>query len=938
MASRPRQRGGRAAARRKVNGSRIALIVIIGLLLLAVLLLVLWLAVFRKPSRSTDIGDTIVVDMTSPENEEYGRIYHHPLEETHIAEKDGIAFVDNEILVVAASGVNREQIASLAEQYNAEIVGEIEVSGDYQLQLDEVRTLDALNVMAEQLDSEDSIASASLNYVFSVSAQSAKEEQHAGFFYGEKWQNDLQDYNDNSGKSWGIEAINTFDAWNVLAEYADQVQPVRVGLIDTGFDIGHEDLGFAETFYDNGMNGLNTPDKDKDHGTHVAGTMAANADDTTGICGVYPYGRGRLYGVVNCGEYGALQYNDNIFSEMESFAELLVRDVKVINSSRGATFKKDLKGKNEEEKRAWWIEELPNSRNPEETCLIGDFLNRMLQKGYDFVIVSAAGNNSSKKTGHLESRYCSVYNYMDPELFPDVYDRIIVVGAINKNFNIAAFSNGGERTDIYAPGSAIYSTLPGNTWFTLNSANYMRGTSMASPHVAGAAAIVWSVNPSLTGSEVKEIICASRSSREIYDVSDYKSNTPCYLLDAGLAARTAAEWTVTENPKSPQNGGLLGCVYEKQRYDQGWGVEYACITLTEATSGKVVTDKTDRFGEFEIMAPEGDYYMTITADGYEDYAWRDGKETLHIANEGITYVGEDILMNRLTDSEMSVSVVATIPDTEEHYYEILKMNNITGKQAIQICKERNGYLAHIENDKENNLLSTMLDSYSIQYAFFGYSDEDEEGVWKWLDGAEPSDDDYTHWRTGEPNNEKELEHYSALYPDGSWNDEKFDKESFGDGVYVICEYGTNPDDNPFRGEYEGHTYELFEEELSWTDAQIRCHEMGGHLATIHSSGEQVFLTRLMKASEKENFWLGGHYLHTQPYPKWVWVDNSLWSYENWEEDQPDCLNGVEFYLRIKNRDHVYEEWTAYDGKWNDTAESGDEEVPLSTFGFICEWD
>ena len=100
-----------------------------------------------------------------------------------------------------------------------------------------------------------------------------------------------------------------------------------------------------------------------------------------------------------------------------------------------------------------------------------------------------------------------------------MYDRIIVVGAVDALLNITKYSDGGPRVDIYAPGGdedaqltagilapgnlfnfAIFSTLPDNQY------GHMGGTSMAAPHVAGVAAMVWSANNTLTGSQVKRIL------------------------------------------------------------------------------------------------------------------------------------------------------------------------------------------------------------------------------------------------------------------------------------------------------------------------------------------------------------------------------------------------------------------------------------------------
>ena len=76
---------------------------------------------------------------------------------------------------------------------------------------------------------------------------------------------------------------------------------------------------------------------------------------------------------------------------------------------------------------------------------------------------------------------------------------------------IADYSNYGERVDIIAPGTSIYSCTYYSAFGFIPTSDYgyMDGTSMAAPHVAGVAANVWSLNPELTGAEVKNVLCSS---------------------------------------------------------------------------------------------------------------------------------------------------------------------------------------------------------------------------------------------------------------------------------------------------------------------------------------------------------------------------------------------------------------------------------------------
>lgn len=633
-------------------------------LVLAILALVIALILPYFKDSSNVLSNTMVVDMTQKNaNSEFGFLYHTPISEEHIAEENGIKFIDNEILIVVKDGTHREQVVELSENYNAEIVGEIEITGDYQLRFNNITDNNELLTIVEKLNDEDVVETAILNYVSEISEAKQTEERN-GFYYGKKWQGDLQNFNDVKGKSWGIEAIDALGAWDKLCYTSRKIEPVKVGIIDGGFDVNHEDLNYAEVFYDNGANGLNS--LGKDHGTHVSGTIAAKNNDTTGICGVYPYGDGRLYGVshggnVKNGGVNAYSENGNYWSSVMSmkiaYSELIVRNVKVINQSQGFNYytydyfkKKNFLGVESIDYYAlktWW-EDTTNFSNDIETAKIfADFLNRMLQKGYDFVIVSAAGNDSDNSIGHLDCRYSSWLNMIRAEDYPDVYDRIIVVGAVNQKMQISNFSNGGDRVDIYAPGSDIYSTIPNNKYMKKS------GTSMAAPHVAGVAAMVWSANNSLTGAQVKEAICHRGNMR----------CTSCKMLDAFTAVEYALGEDDNGTNTNASNGGILCYVVEYA--DEDKKITNANVIVTNTQTGDVFSTNTDELGHFEIMVPEGKYSLKVTASGYEDYIWPDGnnfQNPIIVKNEGINYLDDWIKMKKIARENFQLSVFALEAD------------------------------------------------------------------------------------------------------------------------------------------------------------------------------------------------------------------------------------------------------------------------------------
>ena len=636
--------------------------VFIAISFVAVIGLAIILLTSSKKVNTTTIQ---TVDMTNPDKtSEYGAIYYNPVDENHIislSNNDYVKYIDNEILIVVKQGTAKDEVNSLCESYGFDIVGEIEITGDYQLKAPDAMSESDITEMVEKLKSEGVIESASLNYVSEISP-SKQTEECDGFYYGQKWQGDLQNFNDAKGKSWGLEAISTIGAWDKLTHTSRTIKPVKVGVVDNGFDVNHEDLAFAEVFYDNGANGLQA--QTNEHGTHVCGIIAAKNNDTTGICGIYPYGDGRLYGVSHGGntKYGGVNsYSENgnfwssVMSMKIAYSELIVRNVKVINQSQGFNYYQSFKKKNfigweyidYSALKAWWEDSSNFTSDIETAKIFASFLDRMLQKGYDFVIVCTAGNDSDKSIGHLDCRYNSWNNLIRREDYPDVYDRIIVVGSVNQKMEISSSSNGGDRVDIYAPGEDIYSTWPGNRY------KKDSGTSMAAPHVAGVAAMVWSANNSLTGAEVKEAITRRWSGR----------CTSCHMVDAYMAVSYALGEEDTGNDSNAEYGGVMCYVVDKVREDK---IVDANVVLINIDTGEEYSAVTDALGHFEIMLPEGNYSLKVTADGFEDYEWPDGnnyQNPIVVRNEGINYLDDWIKMTRIGKEEIQLNVFAIDTDT-----------------------------------------------------------------------------------------------------------------------------------------------------------------------------------------------------------------------------------------------------------------------------------
>lgn len=666
---------------KKKKGKRIFIVLLSVIILLAILFVVFWF--FLK--------DKIFDKAGSPEGP--GQIYFEETEKKHIKELEDIEnvwYADNEILLTAKEGTSYKNIEKLAEKYEAEIVGWIEITGDYQLRVNKTYKLKQLERKCDEIAEEEIVENAYINY-FTLSDTDAdkipKDLNVSGIYVGNEWSEDFWTV-DNDGKSWNLEAVRCPMAWSLLQECKAQERAVKVGVIDGGFDGDHEDLKFSELFYNN-----NTDADDMIHGTHVAGTFAASADDTTGICGAYPYGKNNLYGVSTSGikkyEENGYYMTSTLYNKI-ALAELILRDVKVINTSLNNS-RERVRIISEKEEN-WEIEEEILQR---ESDVIGDFLDRLYKKGYDFLIVSSAGNINDQNYTRLEARYNSFLNYIDKNDYKDVYNRILVVGALDSSFEIASYSNEGIRTDIFAPGGdskiSIYSTVPGNKYQGL------AGTSMATPLVSGIAADIWTMNNLLTGADVKRIICAA---------DNYSDLTDAPMIDAYNCILEAwIEYYKDDNHNNekksdPQNGAVMSFTVDE---NTNAPLKNVTVTAVNVKTGKEYSDISDISGHFELILPEGTYTIKASAPeelGYDEYFWPGTEKSkaheITIKNGNVNYLADGqglesseigwIKMktsyNWLVRPEIEADNIISYPYTSAsfsgNFCSVLKKNNLYG--------------------------------------------------------------------------------------------------------------------------------------------------------------------------------------------------------------------------------------------------------------------
>ena len=240
---------------------------------------------------------------------------------------------------------------------------------------------------------------------------------------------DVQMHTMDQTVPWGINMIGA-----LTAQESNTGTGVKVAVIDTGIQLDHPDLNVVGnvTF----VSGTPNADDDNGHGSHVAGTIAA-VNNSVGVIGVAP--DVQLYAVKVLGS-GGTGYTSDIIAGIEWSID---NGMQVINMSFGSATG---------------------------TTGLKDACDAAYNAGV--VVVAAAGNNgSSAGTG-------------DNVIYPANYDSVIAVAAVDNTKARASFSSTGPGVELAAPGVNIYSTTY-NASYTNKS-----GTSMASPHVAGLAALI----------------------------------------------------------------------------------------------------------------------------------------------------------------------------------------------------------------------------------------------------------------------------------------------------------------------------------------------------------------------------------------------------------------------------------------------------------------
>ena len=142
------------------------------------------------------------------------------------------------------------------------------------------------------------------------------------------------------------------------------------------------------------------------------------------------------------------------------------------------------------------------------------------------------------------------------------------------------------------------------------------------------------------------------------------------------------------------------------------------------------------------------------------------------------------------------------------------------------------------------------------------------------------------------------------------------------GFSIACTKNDIPKDaTPFKGNH----YKVFYEALSWQEAELKCANIGGYLASIKSKEVNEFIYKLGKGN---CLWLGASDELNEG--NWIWRDGSAVTYTNWASKEPDnWYDGAEHWLVISWPGERYS-----NGQWGDTRDHKREEI----VGYVCEWE
>ena len=419
---------------------------------------------------------------------------------------------------------------------------------------------------------------------------------------------------------WGMEAINAPYAWNFSTGSDD----VYVAVIDSGVDYDHEDLRenfsheYSRNFVGYGSKGYDPSAYHDvhDHGSHVSGTIAAVGNNGKGIAGVN--WMAKIISLRVADSRGRV-YEASVIAALDYIAGLLrnnpAMNIAAVNLSLGG-----------------W-----HSVSPEEIASEPYALAYRTLSDTDRIVICVAAGNEGHEIGvpapdNDEDNRISRGQYCYPASLQNI-GNMIAVAASDSSLARPSFSNYSRNyVDIAAPGDDIYSTVRTKASTDMrydvierfNAYGIKSGTSMATPHVTGAAALLKAMYPDAKASEIKAALigganvdCLRDDGTSMYGHLDIKG-----AIDFMAASRSQNTPPSITNAKTHE--GIVNQPYVLDFYASGsspitWNIDGNLPEGLSFRGGKISGTPTQEGMSSFIVTAENDYgydslFLTISID------------------------------------------------------------------------------------------------------------------------------------------------------------------------------------------------------------------------------------------------------------------------------------------------------------------------------------
>lgn len=547
-------------------------------------------------SEKKETAKTVKIDANNiAQFEDKDDVFYEPEEESISALEDSTTYINDAITVFFSDDATLLDKKKVVKALDGEIVGKVDFMNEYEIKIERSDFYE-INNLCDELMENDKVEFASC---------SLAEKITPDYVPNDPW--NLTDWDDDAldrrslYSNWWIKATDTDKAW----DYDEYFSDIDVGIVDTGFDPTHEDLEGKIVFPNEFFEKNNAPSY---HGNHVAGIIGATQDNEKGLTGIVRDGR------LVCIDWEANEEQgqkwNNSARIMTGFVNAVRAGAKVVNFSLGSsgTIKNGID-------RLQIVKDTQGKFN-------SYYIAKMLQRGYDFICCQSAGNGVYKNDKFAyavdasnNGTFCPItvdnavktVKGVTPQ---EIVDRIIIVAAAKftgfNTYEQADFSNGGSQVSICAPGYDIYSTYYKGDGKDYNycSYAYLKGTSMAAPIVTGIASLVWSVNPSFTGAQVKHFVCDEENTK--YEVADSSSELH---LPTGTMRMVNAQLAVEAAIKECENYGTVTGRLEWAKITPSKVIDF---TITSKETGMVYRLMTDTAGNFNVKLPAGSYTLDLS--------------------------------------------------------------------------------------------------------------------------------------------------------------------------------------------------------------------------------------------------------------------------------------------------------------------------------------